>query len=324
MLLLLAVAALVVPVAVWFYLYPLQERRIPYRNLPGPKPSNFIFGSLLDVQNSPIATRYSGLTDRWGTTLRIRGLFGSWRIVSTDITAISYVLRHTGLFHRHPSFNYLILRICGPGVLMVEDEPHRRQRRILNSAFNGTSVNNMMPMMWEEAYVLKNHVEKQVAKSSQVDMLQAYIGTALDVIGRAGFNYRFDSHQENYQNPLAAAFNNMINTGLENKLVAFTSQVFPAALDWPTKNKRAQLASRKIVDKIGNEIIRERKEEIKRDHISLEKGDYDGKDVISLCLRANMLANERDKISHDEVLGQIGALVSTQKSSCMLTSDACW
>lgn len=148
------------PVALWIYLYPWQERSLPYRNLPGPAPTSGMFGNLLDLQKTPIATRYTSLTDRWGTTLRFRALFGKWRVVSTDIVAVSYVLRHTGLFHRHPSFNAMVERIVGPGVLVVEDEPHRRQRRVLNSAFNGNSVNNMMPMMWEEAYTLKAHVDK--------------------------------------------------------------------------------------------------------------------------------------------------------------------
>lgn len=67
--------------------------------------------------------------------------------------------------------------------------------------------------------------------------------------------------------------------------------------------------SRRQLDDIGRDIVRERKAEIERDHISLEKSEYEGKDVISLCLRANMLANERDRMSDDEVLGQIGTLV---------------
>lgn len=157
---LLLAALIIVPLAAWVYLFPVQERRLPYRNLPGPQPSSGIFGSLIDLAKTPVGSRYSVLIDRWGTTLRFRGLLGRWRIVSTDVVAISYVLRHTGLFHRHPSFNTLIDNIVGPGVLVVEDEPHRRQRRVLNSAFNGNSVSNMMPMFWEEAYILKDHVNQ--------------------------------------------------------------------------------------------------------------------------------------------------------------------
>lgn len=58
------------------------------------------------------------------------------------------------------------------------------------------------------------------------------------------------------------------------------------------------------------EIIAARKREIEEQHISLEKGEYQGRDIITLCLRANMAASARDKMSEAEVRGQIAALVS--------------
>jgi cytochrome P450 len=236
-------------VAAWAWMYPLQERLLAYRNLRGPAPTHWLFGSLLDINNTPIATRYSSM-GRFGTTLRFRGLLGRWRIVSTDLVAVSHVLRYTSQFHRHPSFNGLIERIVGPGVLALEDEPHRKQRRVLNSAFNGTSVGGMMGMMWEEARALKEHLDGIVGEEiTRVDMLQSYIGTALDVIGRAGFNYRFDSHTT--RNPLGGAFNRMINASLENKMVSMVQQVFPAALNWPTSNKATVDESRRVADDIG-------------------------------------------------------------------------
>lgn len=65
-----------------------------------------------------------------------------------------------------------------------------------------------------------------------------------------------------------------------------------------------------MVDGISREIVDSRRAEIARENISLEKGEYEGKDVISLCLRANMSAVQRDKMSDKELEGQIGALVS--------------
>lgn len=56
--------------------------------------------------------------------------------------------------------------------------------------------------------------------------------------------------------------------------------------------------------------MNQRKAEIARDGINLEKGAYEGKDVISLCLRANMVADQRDRLTDKEMRGQIGALVS--------------
>jgi len=171
------------------------------------------------------------------------------------------------------------------------------------------------------------------ATTARIDMLQAYIGTALDVIGRAGFNYYFNSHKTQ-ENPLAKAFNHMINANLENKMVAMIQQVFPGAFNWvgclcyamclhssrlrtrgPSLSHARFLTTLERYEHLHDSsnhqgIVRDRKAEIARDHISLDKNDYEGKDVISLCLRANMLASERDRMTDDEVLGQIGTLVS--------------
>lgn len=303
-------AAVIVPLALYVYLYPWREARLPYRNLPGPKPVSGFFGSLGDVSARPLVTRYSHLKDTYGTTSRFRALLGKWRIVSTDLTAITHVLRHTGTWHRHPTFNVNIERISGRGVLSVEDEDHRRQRRILNSAFNGTAVNNMVPMFWEEGRILREHIDAQLgdAGAKPLDVLQHYTGIALNIIGRAGFNYDFESHERD-TNPLAVAFNNMINKSLENKTAALLQNMFALPFNVSPTSHLAVRASRAVVDRIGAEIVASRKAEIARDHISLDKGDYDGRDVISLCLRANLLADQRDRLTDAEVMGQIGALM---------------
>lgn len=55
-------------------------------------------------------------------------------------------------------------------------------------------------------------------KMTQIDMLQVYIRTAIDIIGRAGFNYYFEKNKDvDGENPLLRAFNDMINGMIENR-----------------------------------------------------------------------------------------------------------
>ncbi|BEJ09053.1 hypothetical protein CcaverHIS641_0511470 [Cutaneotrichosporon cavernicola] len=310
-----AVAMLVLgPIALYLYLYPYTAFTLPFKNLRGPDPASGFFGSLFTVGSKPIGRRYMSLTKEYdASTVRFRGLIGRWRIASTDITAISHVLRHTGQWHRNEGFNGLIARVTGFNVLCVEDEAHRRQRRILNSAFNGTSVNAMMPMFWEEAYDLKANVNKMLkgdGDDTEIDMLQVYIRTAMDIIGRAGFNYYFEKHKgKDGENPLSKAFNDMINGMFENKRLVIVQSIFPQALDMPTANAKRVAKSRAVLDGIARDIVNSRRAEIARDKISLDKDSYEGKDVISLCLRANMSASERDRMTEAEIEGQIGALM---------------
>jgi cytochrome P450 len=231
-----ALALLVLaPFALYIYLYPYTAATLPFKNLRGPAPASGLFGSLLTVGAKPIGRRYASLTEEYGASTA-RFLVGRWRIASTDVTAIAHVLRHTGQWHRNEGFNGLIARMTGFNVLCVEDEAHRRQRRILNSAFNGTSVGAMMPMFWEEAYDLKKNVEDALhvgtGKSTEIDMLQVYIRTAMDIIGRAGFNYYFEKHKgPDGENPLSKSFNDMINGMFENKKLVLAQSIFPQFLD---------------------------------------------------------------------------------------------
>lgn len=63
-------------------------------------------------------------------------------------------------------------------------------------------------------------------------MLQMYIRTAMDIIGRAGFNYYFEQHKDaDGQNPLSRALNQMINGMMENRLMSIIQMVTPRVLD---------------------------------------------------------------------------------------------
>lgn len=156
-----AILLIAAPLALYLYLYPYTEATLPFRNLRGPKADHGFFGSLLTINSAPIGSRYTDLTKEHGaSTIRVRALLGKWRVVSTDTVAISHVLRHTGQWYRNEGFNGFIHRMTGDNVLCVEGDSHRRQRRILNSAFNASSVNGMMPMFWEEAYALKANVDQ--------------------------------------------------------------------------------------------------------------------------------------------------------------------
>jgi len=154
------IALLCSAVALYLYLYPYTERTIAFRNLRGPVPVSPVFGSLLAINAAPVNDRYNALFREHGaSTLRVRSLFGKWRIVTVDPVAITYILRHTGVWHRNSGFNGLIERMCGQTVLCVEDESHRRQRRILQAAFTPSCVNDMTPIFWAEVQALKDNLD---------------------------------------------------------------------------------------------------------------------------------------------------------------------
>ncbi|TXT08897.1 hypothetical protein VHUM_03025 [Vanrija humicola] len=326
---LLAVAG--AALAAWAYLYLYTVYALPFRNLRGPVPASALFGSLITQQKAEPGTTYAAWAATHGPTLRFRSILGSWRIVSTDPAAVAWVLQHTGQFHRQTGFNRMLDRMMGRGVLMVEDAAHRRQRRVLAPAFSAANVQDMMPVMWDKSYEMIEKLEKAVREGeaedkesgTRIDIHLYFMRTALDIIGLAGFNYDFGAG-EGKDNVLSQSLSTLMNFIQKPNLVRVLQIFYPALLPIPTAYTRMLDSTRIIQDRVGREIVAARKAELS--DVKVDKRADIGKDAISLLLKANMSPDLDDKqrLSDDEVLGQIGTLmVAGNETSAIALAWAC-
>ncbi|KAL1405728.1 hypothetical protein Q8F55_007398 [Vanrija albida] len=308
-------AALSLALALWAYAYPYTARTLPFRNLPGPAPPSVLFGSLLAAQSA-------GTYGRWaathGPTLRFRALLGAWRIASTDPVAVAHVLANTHLFHRQAGFNALLLRMFGPGVLMVEGEAHRRQRRALGTAFSAEGVRRMMPVLWDAAYALAQRLGE-----GEAELHDGFMRTAIEAIARAGFSYDLRAGMET--NPLSR-FLFLATHGIQRPSISRLLQIsYPALLALPTAFTRAIDAHRRAADEVGRAIVAARRAELREAVAGEAKGDDGGRDALSRLLKANTSElDEKQRLSDAEVLAQIGALMlAGNESSASALSWAC-
>lgn len=188
--------------------YPVRERRLPYRNITGPRPTSLLWGNMKEIIAAPPNAMQQTWMDEHGLVLRYRVMFGRPRLCIADTTAIAYCMQHTydivKLKENARSFNMLL----GQGVLSAEGATHRRQRRILNPAFGPPAVKAMQDIFLDMAYELERKMEALLDGDEQtsptpprpedivpgtrkVDVLK-YLGQmTLDVIGMAGFDYDF-------------------------------------------------------------------------------------------------------------------------------------
>jgi len=104
------------------YLSPLRALRSP------PSPS-FLFGNLREMYNQ----ENTGLLFHWeteyGHAYAYKGFLGGYRLITTDFSAISHILAHSGRFHK-PDFVRENLAAMGAGlesVLTTEGDVHARQ-----------------------------------------------------------------------------------------------------------------------------------------------------------------------------------------------------
>lgn len=193
-------------------LYPWQKLTSPIRNIRGPAPTSRFWGNMRDMS----AVECGEAVKRWVTeagapTVRYQELLGGQAICTVDPVAAGHILQHSATFVKPDYRVRLFGRVTGMGVLLVEGEAHRRQRRVLNPAFSQSSLRDMMPIFYRKAYELGGMMSAWIADGRRdlaptpVDDADALPGTikldvsswlqrlTLDVIGLAGFGYDFDT-----------------------------------------------------------------------------------------------------------------------------------
>ncbi|KAI9443070.1 cytochrome P450 [Lactarius indigo] len=131
----------------------ISRFRSPLRLLPSPPSPSFLVGNLAqisDEENNDIFQRWAQL---YGHTFIYRGFINCPRLITTDPLALAYILGHAYDFPR-PDFLMEALAEAGAGregLLTVQGDVHRRQRRILNQAFSPSHIKSIIPIFREKA-----------------------------------------------------------------------------------------------------------------------------------------------------------------------------
>ncbi|TYJ59084.1 hypothetical protein B9479_000073 [Cryptococcus floricola] len=333
----------VILLAAYLYIFPLQERSLAYRNLPGPKSPSVFWGSLKTVlAHSHPNAAYDIWLAAHGPTFRYNILLGMSRVLTIDTTAISYVLSHPDLFPKPVHGRAILGDMLGNGLVVAEGSDHRKQRKALSPSFSPNSIKGMVPIFFDKAYELKGRLlglvdddeESQASPTPpkgqdkqpngrKIDMLKWTGKATLDVIGLAGFDYDFQT-LEGGENELANAYREMFEIGMGISAMSVIQGLFPALRFIPTERTQVLNKSRSITRRAGMEIIQRKKQVVQTFYAgSLEKNVDIGNDLLSILIKANMAHDilPEDRLSDDEVLDQITTfmLAGNETSSTALT-----
>ncbi|ODN76875.1 hypothetical protein L202_05462 [Cryptococcus amylolentus CBS 6039] len=316
----------VILLVAYLYIFPLQERSLAYRNLPGPKSPSIFWGSIKTVlAHSHPNAAYDIWLAAHGPTLRYNILLGMSRVLTIDTTAISYILSHPDLFPKPVHGRAILGDMLGKGW-----------------CFSPNSIKGMAPIFFDKAYELKirllglidDDAESQASPTPpleqdkqpngrKIDMLKWTGKATLDVIGLAGFDYDFQT-LEGGENELAEAYREMFEIGMGMSAMSVIQGLFPALRFIPTERTQVLNRSRSITRRVGMEIIQRKKQVVQTYYAGfLEKNVDIGNDLLSILIKANMAHDilPEDRLSDDEVLDQITTfmLAGNETSSTALT-----
>ncbi|TFY74216.1 hypothetical protein EWM64_g9797, partial [Hericium alpestre] len=290
-------------------LYKLAQRVFinPYlsslRDIPGPASPSFIWGNMKEIFEAEALVLHEKWLDKYGPVIKYKGFLNLDRVLTLDLRAINHVLSHPMIYEKPEQVRRSLGEFLGQGLLFVEGDQHKQQRRIMSPAFGPTQVRALTDIFVQKSCQLRDIWNAEIAQAkftdgkAKVDVLSWLNKATLDVIGLAGFNYAFNAlNADGEENELNVAVQTMVGGG-NNRGFFDIIRVFVPWLGFiQTKQSRAAADAQKSMSRIGHQLLAEKKAavlaaaESKKAGETVEIGrtNIEGRDLMSLLVKANM------------------------------------
>ncbi|KAI0358319.1 cytochrome P450 [Trametes cingulata] len=291
------------------------------RNLPGPPSPSWLYGNLMALEQEEPAVLEERWSEEYGPHIVYKQFLNNDRLWTLDTRALNHILTHSADYQKPEAARRNLAKIIGEGVLFREGEHHRRQRRVMNPAFGPTQIRELTEIFVQKSLELRDVWEGQIARDggafARIDVLSGLSKMTLDVIGLAGFNYRFNALNPGGSNEVSDelydAFQVIFRPDSKITVLMVLKNFFPILDFIPDEHSRRSKRAQDVMRRVGKQLIAEKKAEIARELAEgKEKGgsgrnDMRGRDLLTLLLKANM-ANEipeNQRLSEEDVLAQV-------------------
>ncbi|KAH9951981.1 cytochrome P450 [Amylocystis lapponica] len=290
---------------------------LPYksslRTLPGPPSPSLLYGHLKAVNNAENSVLHELWTEQYGPTFKYKSFMNTDRFYTTDLKALNHILTHSMDYQKPDNTRFALSQVLGEGLLFVEGEKHRMQRRVMNPAFGPTQIRELTEIFVQKATQLRDLWKAEItdpSKPVRLNVMTGLTSMTLDVIGMAGFNYDFDAlNPDGKPNELSRAFSTMFSSRIGGiPILNLLQGYFPILRLIPTRMRQAQAEAQRVMHRIGLQLIAEKKAAILKEYSRQEKEslgqNLQGRDLLTLLLKANMATDipESQRLSDEDVL----------------------
>ncbi|KAH9005440.1 cytochrome P450 [Lactarius hatsudake] len=316
----------------------VRAYRSPLQHVPGPKEAHWLKGNFVDVQEPNSSRLQEEWVRTYGHVARYHARFGALRLLTVDPVAIAYILQNGEIFQKLDFLRFSLGD--GEGLLTVEGDQHRKQRKVMNPAFASAQVRKFTSLFLEKSLELRDVWADLISKSNRkdgklgLDTFTWLNKVTLDIIGLAGdpflsslhlkdvlitysvpqtgFDYAFNSlySPDEKQNELYESIRSMITIKVE--FMFLLQLFFPLFRPIPTARSRALNRSLEVIRRIGSQLIQDKKAAVLAELSSdasgvVEKRDVQGHDLLSLLIKSNIASDipESKRMSDEEILSQL-------------------
>ncbi|OAQ32172.1 cytochrome P450, partial [Linnemannia elongata AG-77] len=287
------------------FLYPNYIS--PLRNIPGPpniskhnKRNLPFLGLFFDVIRREAGVTFREWTEQYGGILCYKGLFNSQIIHLADPEAIHHVFNtHAYQYPKPDRVIRVMSSAIGAGLLLVEGDVHRVQRKMFTPAFSHKSIKQMVPSMAGPAECLVKMWEKRIdeseTKSVEMNVFTDIASCTLDIIGLTGFGFDFEALAKP-GNVVVKSIEEYFNQKVP-AVVQLLRHFVPYYSKIPFRHNQVRLQCIRSVDEAARKIVCQKREK-------MATGKDDGKDLLSIMIRASE-SSGNDMLTDDDLRAQI-------------------
>lgn len=293
----LAILQLVAYAVYRWFIYPFLLS--PLRNLPGPGGDKPFLGNGLALFERPAGRSFL----RWmkeipnDGLIHFRGFFHQDRLLVTDLKILGELLVTRSYDFEKPKPLRDFLRfILGDGLIIVEGDVHKFQRKNIMPAFTFRAIKDLYPIFWDKSTQLTQGVHQQLAQGEGqksddgiviVEVNHWANQVTMDIIGMAALGRDFQA-LKNGEDPLIVNYEELLEPTKEKNvyflLNILLSPPVVAKLPWKL-NERSKIIQENIVN-MSLQLVKEKKESIKTE----PEGQ---KDLLSLLIRTNNFSDHQ-------------------------------
>ncbi|KAK1231562.1 hypothetical protein PQX77_005296 [Marasmius sp. AFHP31] len=290
--------------------HSVTKRVVLYRStqhLAGPPYAGFVAGNFKESLDDEKAVVPNQWIAKYGKVFRTWGLLGAANVYMADLKGLSHILKHDTTGYMKPDYlQFMLSRVTGRGLLVVDGEDHRRQRKVMNPAFGLAEIRALTETFLEKSFELRDSWKSLLENSNvsrvEVDALHWLSRVTVDIIGQAGFSYQLCAVSGEY-NEVNEAFSKVFATGNFFTPNLVLKLMFPRLRGLPETDggfRRAQSTTSRIA-----------RELYERSKTTVEKtGSSHERDLFSLLIKSNMSMDvpPGQRMNEEEVLARTNLL----------------
>ncbi|KAK2594204.1 hypothetical protein QQS21_008093 [Conoideocrella luteorostrata] len=303
--------------------YWLAMHLSPLKDVQGPANQHWFFGFL----NSNEAQSFQMSPKLLEYCARFEGVWASLftnrrpTLVLGDLDGIHHVLNNAQTYARAQAQMRTTRLVFGDGLVAVDGHQHRRQRRAVGPGFSSNAVEGMVPVFIDTAEQLAERWAENLRNQSVESKLSPggdgkrvvernvysdFEKLSMDIIGEAGFQYKFKS-LEGHRSELEAAFVDVTQHAATGSLYAALRSHFPFVQsigNWLSKEQIQLNRLRHNIETISMRLVKNAK-----DQVQGQKGSR-RKDILGLLVQSNLSEDPKHRLDDEEIVSMIPTLLS--------------